>query len=50
MSVHAGRRAFGGKIIVLPKQIRAQQGFFVDFCCSIVAKNIPSPAWCIAIS
>jgi hypothetical protein len=44
------RRAFGGKSCVSPKQICVNASFSVRFCFSGVAKNIPSPAWCIAIS
>jgi hypothetical protein len=43
-------RVFGGKDSFLPKQIRALARFQGRFCPFIVAKIIPSQAWCIAIS
>ena len=50
MPVLSSRRAFAGKHCVLPKQICANASFSVRFCFFTVAKIIPSPAWCIAIS
>jgi hypothetical protein len=50
MPVVSSRRAFAGKSCIQPKQICAKASFSARFCFFAIAKIIPSPAWCIAIS